>query len=143
MQVTSAVTQRPSANNIKLSMAMSSLTVTGWPTNGKPGPVMVSTRSGRSGDKLLNFEFESNPPSNPNGNLDEDLGSLYDKRIRLFSSPLEILYNHRTVMHLVTIFKTPDEINLHNLQQTAFAKLRQYREATALTLQVDHFAGLK
>ena len=137
------MTQRPSANNVKLSMAMSSLTVTGWPTNGKPGPVIVSTRSGLRDDKLLNFDFESNPPSNPDGDLDEDLGSLYDKRIRLFSSPLEILYNHRTIQHLISIFKTPEEINLHNLQQTAFAKLRQYREATALTLQVEFASCLK
>ena len=39
----------------------------------------------------------------------------------------------------MSIFKTPEEINLTNLQQTAFAKLKQYREATALTLQVPSF----
>lgn len=118
-------------------MTMRSLTVTGWHTNGKSSPVIVSTRSGLVDDKLLNFEFENNPPSNPDGNLDEDLGCLYDKRLKLFSSPLEIVYDHRTVRQLGSIFKTPEELNLTNLQQTAFAKLKQYREATALTLQVN------
>jgi hypothetical protein len=118
-------------------MAMSSLTVTGWPTSGKAGPVIVSTRSTHLDDKLLNFEFESNPPSDPAGNLDEDVGCLYDKRLKLFSSPLEIIYDHRTLRQLTSIFKTPDEINLSNLQQTAFAKLKQYRESTALTLQAS------
>jgi hypothetical protein len=50
-------------------MSMSSLTVTGWPTNGKAGPVIVSTRSGLADDKLLNFELENRPPSNATGNL--------------------------------------------------------------------------
>jgi hypothetical protein len=44
----------------------------------------------------------------------------------------------KTVRQLIAMFKTPDEINLTNLQQTAFAKLKKYREATALTLQVIH-----
>ena len=136
IKVTSTVTHRPSAGNVKLSMEMSSLTVTGLPMSGKAAPVIVSTRSGFQNDKLLKFEFENNPPSNPDGNLDEDLGSLYDKRLQLFSSPLEVIYDHRTVHQLMNIFKTPDAINLTNLQQTAFAKLKQYREATALTLQV-------
>lgn len=135
-KVSSAVTQRPSADNVKLSMTMSSLTVAGWRTNGKSSPVIVATRSGLIDDKLLNFEFENNPPSDPDGNLDEDRGCLYDKRLKLFSSPLEIIYDHKTVRQLVNIFKTPEELNLTNLQQTAFAKLKQYREATALTLQV-------
>ena len=137
IQVTSTITQRPSAKNTKLSMEMSSLTVTGLPTSGKASaPVIVSTRSGFQNDKLLKFEFENNPPSNADGNLDEDFGSLYDKRLQLFSSPLEVIYDHRTVHQLMNIFKTPESINLTNLQQTAFAKLKQYREATALTLQV-------
>ena len=84
----------------------------------------------------MTFEFENNPPSDPDGNLDEDLGCLYDKRLKLFSSPLEIIYDLKTVRQLIAMFKTPDEINLTNLQQTAFAKLKKYREATALTLQV-------
>lgn len=44
-KVMCTLTQRPAAENSKLSMSMTSLTVTGWPAaGGKPGPVIVSTR---------------------------------------------------------------------------------------------------
>jgi len=44
-KVTCTLTQRPAAENSKLSMNMTSLIVTGWPSAvGKPGPVIVSSR---------------------------------------------------------------------------------------------------
>ena len=93
---------------------MSSLTVTGWPlVGGKSGPVMVSTRSGYQDDKLLNFEFENNPPSNPDGNLNEDIGSLYDKRLKLFSSPLEIIYDQVKEVEAFTSCFTSVETRLY------------------------------
>jgi len=58
----------------------------------------------------------------------------YDLFLNIYS-PLEIIYDRRTFRQMLTIFKTPDEINLSNLQQSAFAKFKEYKESTALTLQ--------
>ena len=51
------------------------------------------------------------------------------------SCPLKIIYDKRTVNALLSLFKTPEEMNLANLQHQAFNKLREYREATDLSLQ--------
>ena len=83
---------------------------------------------------MLNFSFENNPPSQ-NENLDSDGGSIYDQRIVISSSPLEITYDKPTFNSLVSLFKTPDEINLANLQQQAVAKFNEYKETTALSMQ--------
>jgi hypothetical protein len=100
---------------------------------------IVSTRNEgttKSAEKLLNISFESNPPSEPDSDdLDHDPGSLYDKRIGIFSSPLEIIYDKPTVNALINLFKTPDEMNLANLQSQAFAKLKEYKESSSLSLQ--------
>ncbi len=61
---------------------------------------------------------------------------IWNKIDKKFQNIKIILILQRTVRQLISIFKTPEEINLTNLQQTAFAKFKQYREATALTLQV-------
>ena len=98
-------------------------------------PIIVSTRADSSSNQLLNVAFENHPPSDPDGDLDHDGGSVYDQRITISSSPLEITYDKSTVTALISLFKTPEEINLANLQQQAFAKLKEYQESTALSLQ--------
>ncbi len=102
----------------------------------KEAPCIVSTRTEESStEQLLIFSFETNPPSNPQGDLDYEESSLYDQRIKIYSSPLEIIYDKLTVNALMSLFKTPEEINLANLQQQAFAKLKEYKESTSLRLQ--------
>ncbi len=105
--VTSYVSQRPAADFLQLDMQMKSLTVTGMAGKRNKGGVVtdneerpaeiVKTRPGAVGDNLVNFSFENNPPSDPDGDLDTDEGSLYDQRLRFFSSPLEITYDARTI----------------------------------------------
>ena len=133
------ISQRPSADYLALKMTMNKLTVEGMRASKKDAvPMIVETKpqEGESGGRhLLNFSFENNPPENPNGDLDSDKGSLYDQRIRFFSSPLEVVFDSKTFNRLAGIFRTPDELNLSNLQHTAASKLRQYKEATTLGLQ--------
>ena len=45
---------------------------------------------------------------------------IYSQRIKFHSSPLEITYDKRTVNAVVSMFKTPEEINLDYLQVIQF-----------------------
>ncbi len=137
--VNSDISQRPSADNVILEMTMKSLNISGLQQQGK-WPIIVKSRNVGTKDKLLNFVFENNPPCDSNGDLELDEGSVYDQRVNIFSSPLEIVYDKKTFQRLSVLFKAPDEVNLANLQQQAFAKLKEYKESTALSLQyvIDH-----
>lgn len=162
MSVMCHIQRRPSAKNLKLRMTMSSLTVTGLALDRPQVPVMVSSRflpskkvlsssggrnqSGQDPDSpmLLSLIFEKNPPEDEDGNLDQDKGSLYDRRLVLKSSPLEMVYDAKTFHRLKTIFSTAGnsdgDLGLTNLQNTASAKLNELRESTTLGLQyaIDH-----
>ena len=140
--VESVFSQRPSADYLCLEMNMEKLTVTGLAHKFKkrdspgPAPIMVETRTAADkGQRLLNFSFENNPPDDPGGDLDSDKGSIYDQRIRFSSCPLQIVYDKSTVDRLEKIFRAPDLVNLSHLQSNAASKLREYREATTLSLQ--------
>ena len=143
--VESVFSQRPSADYLCLEMDMEKLTVTGLAHRFKkrdslgPAPVMVKTvetrSEGQGQQRLLHFSFENNPPDDPGGDLDSDKGSIYDQRIRFTSCPLQIVYDKSTVDRLQKIFRSPDLVNLSHLQSNAASKLREYREATTLSLQ--------
>lgn len=137
-QVDSDICQRPSSDNIVMSMEMQSLTIHGFQqkSNQKVMPTIVSTRSVKS-QKLISLAFENNPPAalSANGGVDYTNKSLYDQQLKVFSSPLEITYDKTTFNALSSLFKTPEEIDLANLQQQAVAKLNEYKESTALSLQ--------
>jgi vacuolar protein sorting-associated protein 13A/C len=144
LRVACDIGQRPSADYLCVEMTMESLTVSGLESKyrkqqvSQAAPVLVATRSsggGSSNDRLLNLSFQTNPPENPAGNLDTDEGSVYDQRVRFFSCPLEIVYDKNTFDRLERIFKAPELVNLSNLQHNAASKLREYREATSLSLQ--------
>ena len=89
-------------------------------------PIIVSSLkvSEKSQKQLLKFSFEV--PSKGDG--------IFDQRISISSSPLEITYDKRTFNAVLSMFKTPDEINLDYLQQQAFEKLKEYQESSTLTL---------
>ena len=44
-------------------------------------------------------------------------------------------YDKTTVNSLMSLFRTPDDIDLQNLQHQAISKLKEYRESSALSLQ--------
>ncbi len=136
--VSTRFVQRPSADYIQVNMDMKSLSVTGLASlkgSDRTPPSIVKTRPGSENENLVTFSFENNPPFDPDGDLDVDEGSLYDQRLRLFSSPLEIVYDAGTIRRLMQIFRTPDDLSLTNLQHTAASKLKEYREVTTLGLQ--------
>ena len=89
-------------------------------------PIIVSSLkvSEKSQKQLLKFSFEVPPKDD----------GVFDQRIRISSSPLEITYDKRTFNAVLSMFKTPDEINLDYLQQQAFEKLKEYQESSTLTL---------
>ncbi len=135
------VVQRPSADYVQLDMKMKSLSVTGLRRKGaETVPSIVKTRPSSEEDDLVNLTFENNPPFDSDGDLDADEGSLYDQRLKVYSSPLEIIYDAGTFNRLVKIFRTPDDLTLTNLQHSAASKLKEYREVTTLGLQyvIEH-----
>lgn len=133
--VASHIAQRPSADYVELAMTMKSLTVLGYEPKKEERPCLVSTRPGSKDGNLVNFSFENNPPEHPDGNLDEDQGSVYDQRLNFFSSPLEIVYHATTINRLIKIFRTPDDLNLTTLHHSAISKLNEYKQSTTLGLQ--------
>ena len=78
----------------------------------------------KSQKQLLKFKFQVPPKDD----------EIYSQKIKFWSSPLEITYDKRTVNAVSSMFKVPEEINLDYLGSKAFAKLEEYRQATALTI---------
>ena len=147
------ILQRPSANNLKLNMAMKSLTIKGLALHRKKVPIIVSTRDVYNSNSqqtftshLLNFCFENNPPEDSNADLDHDKGDIYEKSLVLKSSPLEIIYDSATFNQLSKVFHNPlDDITFTSLQQAASATVNELRESTRLALQyaVDNHSLIK
>ena len=135
------ITQRPKANNLMFRMSMEKLTVNGFKGDRSLSPNIVATVDEGSRSNLLSVSFEHNPPNNPNGDLNKDKGSVYENRIQIESSPLELSYDTQTFSNLRTIFATSkDEMQLASLQQNATAKLNELKASTTLGLQyaIDH-----
>ena len=61
---------------------------------------------------------------------------IFPSLLRFSSCPLQIVYDKSTADRLEKIFRSPDLVNLSHLQSNAASKLREYREATTLSLQV-------
>jgi len=121
--------QRPAASNFLLAINMENLTVTGLHTSNKKPLKLISTVKKVNGElNLLNFEFEMNPPANPGGDLDEDKGSLYDRKLNIFTSPLEIVYDTKTIFRLVDVFKSPEEVKIDYLQESAIDTFKEYKD---------------
>ena len=65
----------------------------------------------------------------------EFLKFTFSNFFSVFSSPLEMTYDKTTINSLMSLFRTPDDIDLQNLQHQAISKLKEYRESSALSLQ--------
>ena len=130
------IIQRPSAKGyFKLEMTMETLTVRGFQHNRCNEPTIVKTMTNHDSN-LLTICVENNPPENPDGDLEEDGGSPWDKRIKISSSPLELTYDKLTFKHLKSVLHNPQhDLQLASLQQTASAKLNELKESTALGIQ--------
>ena len=87
-QVICNIAQRPSADNITFVMTMENLNIEGLKKSSSDfQPVIVKTRVHETRvlfntNKLLTISFETNPPADPDGDLDTDGGSLVKKKIK-------------------------------------------------------------
>ena len=124
-----SLSQRPAASNFRVGVTMESLTVFGVAAGGRAAPRLVTTvNTGTSAGSahLLNFAFETNPPADPEGDLETP--SFYARKLSLTTSPLEIVYDTRTVFSLVEVFRSPEEVRIDYLQETAIDNFREYKD---------------
>ena len=112
---------------------MESLTVTGLHLRGSSPPTLVSTvrreSSSGSASNLLTFSFETNPPMDPHGDLDEESNkSFYDRNLTLRTSPLEITWHTRTLHCLLAVFRLPQEVRVGYLQESTIDTIKEYKD---------------
>ena len=123
------LSQRPAASNFKMEITLEKLTVTGLGTARRKSPRLISTLSNNTNNsKLLNFEFETKPPADPYGDLDNDRGSLYNRKVSLTTSPLEIIYDTKTIFALIDVFESPVDVKVDYLQEVAIDGIKEYKE---------------
>lgn len=119
---TALVTQRPSAAAICLTAGMKELKCTGI-SHDNSTPILI--KSIVPDDRnLLDIFFETNP-----------LDKTCDQRVKVVARPLQIVYDAQTVISLLDIFKAPSDVNLSNLEQSANAKLVDFKERSATGMQ--------
>ncbi|TSO88122.1 Vacuolar protein sorting-associated protein 13A [Bagarius yarrelli] len=117
------LTQRPSAQAIKISAQLSSFEVTGVSRNGV-APTLLSPRRAVEEDKpLLSLMFETNP-----------LDAKADQRLHVESQPLEIIYDAMTVNNMSAFFMPPNDLQLDELTNATRMKLEQFRDRTSTGL---------
>jgi vacuolar protein sorting-associated protein 13A/C len=117
-QVKCSISQRPSAQSIKLRLNMKELTVYGLQQK-QYLPVMIQSRLESTGS-LLDVMFESNP-----------IDKSCDQRVKVQSQPIEIVYNGETVIQLLKVFQTQKTATLSQLQDAAAEKLGDIKERSA------------
>ncbi|KAB5567777.1 hypothetical protein PHYPO_G00236760 [Pangasianodon hypophthalmus] len=117
------LTQRPSAQAIKIAAQLSSFEVTGVLRNGV-APTLLSPRRVVEEDKpLLSLMFETNP-----------LDAKADQRLHVESQPLEIIYDAMTVNNMSAFFMPPNDLELDELTNATRMKLEQFRDRTSTGL---------
>jgi len=118
-----AVSQRPSAQSIKLNLNMRELMVYGLQQQ-QYLPVMIQSQVESSTSSLLDVMFESNP-----------FDKTCDQRVIVKSQPIHVVYNGETVIQLLKVFQTPKTATLSQLQDAAAEKLVGIKERSATGLQ--------
>ncbi|KAG5677846.1 hypothetical protein PVAND_007566 [Polypedilum vanderplanki] len=121
-QVKCSISQRPSAQSIKLNLSMRELTVFGLQQK-QYLPVLIQSQL-ESTESLLDVMFESNP---------ED--KRCDQRVKVQSQPIQIVYNGETIIQLMKVFQTQKTVTLSQLQDAATEKLVDIKERSATGLQ--------
>lgn len=121
-QVQCNVSQRPSAQSIKLNLNMRELSVYGLQRE-QYVPAIIQSQM-QSSNLLLDVMFESNP-----------LDKMCDQRVKVQSQPIQIVYNSRTFIELMKVFKTQQTMTLTQIQDAAAQKLVGIKERSATGLQ--------
>ena len=104
-QVVCDIAQRPSADNIKLSMTMENLSIEGLKK--VKCPTIVKTRV-HDLNKLLTISFEKNPPDDDTKDLDEDKGSYknFAYILLLFTSMDVSTFDYELNFDICLLFET-------------------------------------
>lgn len=92
-KVKCSVSQRPSAQSIKLNLKLQELMVYGLQQK-QYLPVMIQSQLEMT-HSLLDVMFESNP-----------IDKTCDQRVKVQSQPIQIVYNGETVIELLKVFQT-------------------------------------
>lgn len=118
-QVKCSVSQRPSAQSIKLNLNMKELNVYGLQQK-QYLPVMIQSQIESADSLLVDVMFESNP-------IDKNC----DQRVKVQSQPIQIIYDGETVIQLLKVFQTQRTATLSQLQDAAAEKLVDIKERSA------------
>ncbi|XP_066500890.1 vacuolar protein sorting-associated protein 13A isoform X2 [Hoplias malabaricus] len=123
INLSAMLTQRPSAQALKITAQLSTFEVTGLPRN-NVAPVLLSSRHVVEENKpLLCLMFETNP-----------LDAKADQRLHVESQPLEIIYDAMTVNSMSAFFMPPNDLQLDELTNATRMKLEQFRDRTSTGL---------
>ncbi|XP_076846491.1 intermembrane lipid transfer protein VPS13A isoform X2 [Brachyhypopomus gauderio] len=123
IDLSAMLTQRPSAQAIKIMAQLSSFEVTGLPRS-QVAPMLISSRHVVEDNKaLLTLMFETNP-----------LDATADQRLQAESQPLEIIYDAMTVNSMSAFFMPPNDLQLDELTNATRMKLEQFRDRTSTGL---------
>uniref|UniRef100_A0AAR2KLL4 Vacuolar protein sorting 13 homolog A n=1 Tax=Pygocentrus nattereri TaxID=42514 RepID=A0AAR2KLL4_PYGNA len=117
------LTQRPSAQAIKITTQLSSFEVTGLPRSNVAPMLLSSRRVVEENKPLLSLMFETNP-----------LDAKADQRLHVESQPLEIIYDAMTVNSMSAFFMPPNDLELDELTNATRMKLEQFRDRTSTGL---------
>uniref|UniRef100_A0A8B9KTF7 Vacuolar protein sorting 13 homolog A n=1 Tax=Astyanax mexicanus TaxID=7994 RepID=A0A8B9KTF7_ASTMX len=121
--LSATLTQRPSAQAIKIIAQLSTFEVTGLPRSNVAPMLLSSRRVVEENKPLLSLMFETNP-----------LDAKADQRLHVESQPLEIIYDATTVNSLSAFFMPPNDLQLDELTNATRMKLEQFRDRTSTGL---------
>uniref|UniRef100_A0A915HM71 Chorein N-terminal domain-containing protein n=1 Tax=Romanomermis culicivorax TaxID=13658 RepID=A0A915HM71_ROMCU len=135
-KVSAVVEQRPSAQAIKVTAKMQTLTIDGVNEAGKRPPIILSAdaKALTADNPQLFFLFESNP-----------LDASFDQMVKLHALPLDVRYHAPSINKLADVFKPPESVKLKQLTAAAFAKYDDIksRSATGLSYALEKHTRLK
>ncbi|XP_051973520.1 intermembrane lipid transfer protein VPS13C-like [Xyrauchen texanus] len=118
VDLSTAISQRPGAQAIKVEAKLEHWYVTGLQQQGEVPSLIASV--GDSDSSLLSVLFELNPEN-----------STADQLIRVHSQPVEIIYDALTVISITEFFKTGKGVDLEVITSATLSKLEEIKEKTA------------
>ncbi|XP_051507279.1 intermembrane lipid transfer protein VPS13C-like isoform X3 [Myxocyprinus asiaticus] len=118
IDLSTAISQRPGAQAIKVEAKLEHWYVTGLQQQGEVPSLIASV--GDSDSSLLSVLFELNPEN-----------STADQLLRVHSQPVEIIYDALTVISITEFFKAGKGVDLEVITSATLRKLEEIKEKTA------------
>lgn len=116
------VVQRPSANAISVTARVKEMELTGL-RKGDYVPTLIESLV-TDELSLLDVLFETNP-----------LDKKCDQRIKVYSRPLQIIYDSDTILQLAKAFTPPKSVNLSEIEGAASERMSHFKERSATGMQ--------